>query len=78
MSKDNLSLIQMVGLVMTGLISLGFILGWKFDAAMSCTAAEIKKETAEIYVNKEVFISEMKGLNYKIDAIGRAVGARTR
>jgi hypothetical protein len=77
-NKENLSLLQMVGIVLTGLISLGVVLGWKFDNTVSYTAAQIKKEVSENYVDKDLYNLQVKVFDENIRAIGKAVGARMR
>lgn len=75
-SVDISEVLKVLGVGIALLISLSTVIGWTTQNVVSDKLTGFSEKMDSKYVNKEVFMSELKGLNYKIDSIGKAVGAR--
>jgi len=67
-----------LGAVLTTLIALTVVIGWKFQGALDTSMGEMRKEIKQEYVQQSLYELQIKVLNEKIDAIMRAVGAKLR
>lgn len=75
-SFDSKQVLTLLISVLTLITLLGAVLGWKISDTVSTSRREIEMTADSKYISKELFISELKGLNWKIDAVVKAVGAR--
>lgn len=67
-----------LGAVLTTLIALTVVIGWKFQGALDTSIGEMRKEVKAEYVQKDLYNLQICILNEKIDAIMKAVGARIK
>lgn len=65
-----------LGAVLTTLIALTVVIGWKFQGALDTNMGVMRQEVKAEYVQKDLYNLQICTLNEKIDAIMKAVGAK--